>query len=70
VFITSIYGITTTTTTTTTTTIESKMKSIAISSLVALAAAAADPQITARAELAPRQNDPAFLGFVSAPGCM
>lgn len=46
------------------------MKSTAvISSLVALAAAAADPQITARAELAPRQDDPAFLGFVSASGC-
>ncbi|OAL02840.1 hypothetical protein IQ06DRAFT_292135 [Phaeosphaeriaceae sp. SRC1lsM3a] len=45
------------------------MKSTAvISSLVALAAAAADPQITARAELAPRQDDPAFLGFVSASG--
>ncbi|KAH7385244.1 hypothetical protein DE146DRAFT_759499 [Phaeosphaeria sp. MPI-PUGE-AT-0046c] len=39
-----------------------------IGSLVALAAAAADPQITARAELAPRQDDPAFLGFVSASG--
>jgi hypothetical protein len=37
-----------------------------IGSLVALAAAAADPQITARA-VEPRQNiDPAFLGYVSA----
>jgi hypothetical protein len=46
------------------------MKVFAISSLVAVAAAAADPQITPRAELAPRQNsDPAFLGWVSASTC-
>ncbi|KAF1912851.1 hypothetical protein BDU57DRAFT_521410 [Ampelomyces quisqualis] len=44
------------------------MKLIATSSLFAVAVtAAADPQITPRAELAPRQNsDPAFLGWVSA----
>lgn len=47
------------------------MKFIAtISSLVALTAAAADPLITPRAELAPRQNsDPAALGYVSASTC-
>lgn len=40
---------------------------VTISSLIAIAAAAADPQITPRAELALRQNaDPAFLGWVSA----
>jgi hypothetical protein len=38
-----------------------------ISSLVPLTAAAADPQITPRAEVAPRQeSDPARLGYVSA----
>jgi hypothetical protein len=43
------------------------MKFVTISSMVAVAAAAADPQITPRAELAARQNsDPAFLGWVSA----
>jgi len=47
------------------------MKSVAtISSLVALTAAAADPLITPRAELAPRQNtDPAALGYVSVLTC-
>ena len=47
------------------------MKFIAtVSSLVAIAAAAADPQITPQAELAPRQNsDPAFLGYISAATC-
>lgn len=76
VLIGSFYRTTTTSITTTTTTthtrlrlFQGKMKSFAISSLVALAAAAADPQITLRAELAPRQDDPAFLGFVSASGC-
>jgi hypothetical protein len=40
---------------------------VSISSVIAVAAAAADPQITPRAELAARQNsDPAFLGYVSA----
>ncbi|KAF2028314.1 hypothetical protein EK21DRAFT_70027 [Setomelanomma holmii] len=44
------------------------MKFIAsIATLIASAAAAADPQITPRAELAPRQNSgPAFLGYISA----
>jgi hypothetical protein len=45
------------------------MKSaLVISSLAVAAAAAADPQITPRAALEPRQqnSDPAFLGWVSA----
>jgi hypothetical protein len=43
------------------------MKLVTISTIIAVAAAAADPQITPRAELAARQNsDPAFLGYVSA----
>ncbi|KAH7084454.1 hypothetical protein FB567DRAFT_82912 [Paraphoma chrysanthemicola] len=44
------------------------MKFIATTaSIVAIAAAAADPQVTPRAELAQRQNsDPAFLGYISA----
>jgi len=41
---------------------------VVLSSIVALAAAAADPQVTARAELlGPRQNsDPALLGYLSS----
>jgi hypothetical protein len=43
------------------------MKLVAISTVISVVAAAADPQITPRAELAARQNsDPAFLGYVSA----
>ncbi|KAH8725567.1 hypothetical protein GQ44DRAFT_771890 [Phaeosphaeriaceae sp. PMI808] len=44
------------------------MKHLAnIGGLIAVVAAAADPQITPRAELTPRQNnDPAFLGYISA----
>ena len=45
------------------------MKLFALASIVATAAAAADPQITPRAELQARQNDPALLGYVSASTC-
>jgi len=45
------------------------MKStIALLSLVAVAATSPDPQITARAQLGKRQSDPALLGYISASG--
>ncbi|KAJ4988484.1 hypothetical protein SVAN01_06101 [Stagonosporopsis vannaccii] len=45
------------------------MKStIALLSLVAVAAASPDPQITARAQLGKRQSDPALLGYISESG--
>jgi hypothetical protein len=45
------------------------MKStFAIVSLVAVAAASEAPQVTARAQLGKRQEDPALLGYISESG--
>ena len=42
---------------------------VVFSSIFAAAAAAADPQVTAPAELLPRQDsDPAFLGYINRSG--